>query len=134
MTIYPLQPTAELTHAPARAGARTGAAPSTDAGSLGQGLAALSQPLKLRLSRAPHERQLRDYGANVVLIEPLATMSAVEDFLFPRVYREAPAGESPNTPHGSLGKDKAEVRRLCPCTGWGEAQGSRLCMCGWGLS
>lgn len=81
------------------AGLRAGISqPNSEASSLGQGLAALGQPFKLRLSRAPHERQLRDYGTNVVLIEPLATMSAVEDFLFPRVHRDAPSGASPNSP------------------------------------
>ena len=73
------------THA-ARSGARSG-----DAGSLTSGLAALAQPFKLRLCRAPHEAALRDYSSNVVLIEPLATLSAVEDFLWPRVLRPAAA-------------------------------------------
>ncbi len=58
-----------------------------DVGSLTSGLAALAQPFKLRLCRAGHESQLRDYSSNVVLIEPLATISAVEDFLWMRVYR-----------------------------------------------
>lgn len=50
-----------------------------DPGSLQSGLAALAQPLKLRLSKAPGAPQsLRDYSSNVVLIEPLATMSAIE--------------------------------------------------------
>lgn len=78
-------------------------------------MAALGQPFKLRLARAPHERQLRDYTANVVLIEPLATMSAVEEFLYTRVHREGPAGESPSNPAlaraaAEADKDKAEVR------------------------
>ena len=46
-----------------------------DVGSLTSGLAALAQPFKLRLCRAGHESQLRDYSSNVVLIEPLATIS-----------------------------------------------------------
>ena len=62
---------------------------SGDGSSLSTGLAALTQPFKLRLSRSAHEDQLRDYGVNVVLIEPLATMAAVEDFLWPRVQRTA---------------------------------------------
>ena len=59
--------------------------------SLSSGLAALTQPFKLRLSRANHEKQLKDYAANVVLIEPLASMTAVEDFLWSKVYRSSPS-------------------------------------------
>ena len=50
-----------------------------DPGSLQSGLAALAQPFKLRLCRAPGAPpSLRDYSSNVVLIEPLATMAAIE--------------------------------------------------------
>ncbi|KAK9803385.1 hypothetical protein WJX72_003423 [[Myrmecia] bisecta] len=63
-----------------------------DSSSLSSGLAALTQPLKLRLCRAPQEKVLRDYSSNVVLIEPLATFNAVEDFLWPRVNRPNTAG------------------------------------------
>lgn len=58
-----------------------------DGSGLGAGLAALTQPLKLHLTRAPHEEQLRDYSMHTVLIEPLASVVAVEDFLWPRVMR-----------------------------------------------
>ena len=72
---------------------------STGSSSLGGQLAALMQPFKLKLCRAPGERTLRDYSANVVLIEPLATLTAVEDFLWPRVRRaEAPAPVAPVAP------------------------------------
>ncbi|KAI3765712.1 hypothetical protein L2E82_15754 [Cichorium intybus] len=50
-------------------------------------LGALSQPFKLRLCRAHGEKTLRDYSSNVVLIDPLASLAAVEDFLWPRVQR-----------------------------------------------
>ena len=53
------------------------------------GLAALTQPFKLRLARSEHEKQLKDYSHNVVLIEPLASMTAVEDFLFSKVFRSS---------------------------------------------
>jgi hypothetical protein len=29
--------------------------------------------------------QIKDYSTNIVLIEPLATVAAIEDFLFPRI-------------------------------------------------
>ncbi|KAK8629783.1 hypothetical protein V6N13_078611 [Hibiscus sabdariffa] len=54
---------------------------------LSSGLGALSQPFKLRLCRAPGEKSLRDYSSNIVLIDPLASLSAVEEFLWPRVQR-----------------------------------------------
>lgn len=58
---------------------------SAASSSLAAGLAALSNPLKIRLARCGDEAALRDYSSNHVLIEPLATMVQVEDFLFPRV-------------------------------------------------
>ena len=51
------------------------------------GLSALSQPLKLHLRRAQGDKSLRDYSSNIVLIDPLASLSAVEEFLWPRVAR-----------------------------------------------
>ncbi|KAK1370334.1 HECT-type E3 ubiquitin transferase [Heracleum sosnowskyi] len=54
---------------------------------LSSGLSALSQPFKLRLCRSQGEKSLRDYSSNVVLIDPLATLAAIEDFLWPRVQR-----------------------------------------------
>ncbi|XP_073148393.1 E3 ubiquitin-protein ligase UPL3 [Henckelia pumila] len=54
---------------------------------LSSGLSALSQPFKLRLCRAPGEKSLRDYSSNVVLIDPLASLATVEDFLWPRIQR-----------------------------------------------
>ncbi|XP_011088600.1 E3 ubiquitin-protein ligase UPL3 [Sesamum indicum] len=61
---------------------------------LSSGLSVLSQPFKLRLCRAQGEKGLRDYSSNVVLIDPLATLAAVEDFLWPRVQRSE-SGQKP---------------------------------------
>lgn len=71
------------------------------------GLAALSQPFKLNLARAPHEEQLRNYGGHTVLIEPLASMAAMEDFLWPRVQRSSAeaAREEANKASKNLPKD-----------------------------
>lgn len=74
--------------APARSNAGKGSA-----GSLSSGLAMLTQPLKLRLCRHSAERNLEEYSSNIVMIEPLATMSAIEDFLYPRVLRSASSQE-----------------------------------------
>ncbi|KAF6170779.1 hypothetical protein GIB67_015731 [Kingdonia uniflora] len=60
---------------------------------LSSGLSALSQPIKLRLCRAQGDKSLRDYSSNIVLIDPLASLAAVEDFLWPRVHRES--GQKP---------------------------------------
>lgn len=80
-----------------------------DGSSLSSGLAALTQPFKLRLARAEHEKQLKDYATNVVLIEPLASMTAVEDFLWSKVYRSSaspPPSAAPaaDMPHPATGR------------------------------
>ncbi|KAF5752015.1 E3 ubiquitin-protein ligase UPL3-like [Tripterygium wilfordii] len=72
---------------------------STGSARLSSGLSALSQPFKLRLCRAQGEKSLRDYSSNVVLIDPLASLAAVEDFLWPRVQR----GESGQKPLAAAG-------------------------------
>ncbi|GJU58363.1 E3 ubiquitin protein ligase UPL3 [Tanacetum coccineum] len=61
---------------------------------LSSGFGALSQPFKLRLCRAHGEKSLRDYSSNVVLIDPLASLAAVEDFLWPRVQRSESSQKS----------------------------------------
>ena len=58
---------------------------SDASGDLTAGLKLLAQPLKLRLMRDAGDTSIGDYGGNVVLIEPLATMNAVHDFLWPKV-------------------------------------------------
>ncbi|PSS25983.1 E3 ubiquitin-protein like [Actinidia chinensis var. chinensis] len=64
------------------------------------GLSALSQPFKLRLCRAQGEKSLRDYSSNIVLIDPLASLAAVEDFLWPRVQRSE-SGQKPSASAGN---------------------------------
>lgn len=68
---------------------------------LSSGLSALSQPFKLRLCRAQGEKSLRDYSSNIVLIDPLASLAAVEEFLWPRVERS----ESMSKPAVSSGNN-----------------------------
>ncbi|KAE8724707.1 E3 ubiquitin-protein ligase UPL3 [Hibiscus syriacus] len=77
---------------------------------LSSGLSALSQPFKLRLCRAQGEKSLRDYSSNIVLIDPLASLAAVEEFLWPRIQRSDTAqkpsasvgnSDSGNTPSGA---------------------------------
>ncbi|KAI3774287.1 hypothetical protein L1987_48836 [Smallanthus sonchifolius] len=76
---------------------------STGNARLSSGLGALSQPFKLRLCRAHGEKSLRDYSSNVVLIDPLASLAAVEDFLWPRVQRS----ESNQKPSGYVGNSES---------------------------
>ncbi|KAI7732092.1 hypothetical protein M8C21_029569 [Ambrosia artemisiifolia] len=76
---------------------------STGNARLSSGLGALSQPFKLRLCRAHGEKSLRDYSSNVVLIDPLASLAAVEDFLWPRVQRS----ESGQKPAGYVGNSES---------------------------
>ncbi|KAB2051161.1 hypothetical protein ES319_A12G037600v1 [Gossypium barbadense] len=81
---------------------------SSGSARLSSGLGALAQPFKLRLCRAPREKSLRDYSSNIVLIDPLASLAAVEEFLWPRVQRSDTSqklsvtvgnSESGNTPN-----------------------------------
>ena len=83
---------------------------SSGSARLSSGLSALSQPFKLRLCRAQGERSLRDYSSNVVLVDPLASLAAIEEFVWPRIQRSelgqkstVPAGnsESGTTPTGA---------------------------------
>ncbi|CAN8276728.1 unnamed protein product [Cochlearia groenlandica] len=78
----------------------------TGSARLSSGLSALAHPIKLRLCRAPGEKTLRDYSSNIVLIDPLASLAAVEEFLWPRVQRGEPAmkpaAPAGNTESGTL--------------------------------
>lgn len=61
------------------------------------GLRQLNQPLKLRLRGEPNLEsgdKLRHYSQHVVLIEPLATMGSVQDFLWDRVRPSGSTGGS----------------------------------------
>ncbi|KAG0473153.1 hypothetical protein HPP92_015010 [Vanilla planifolia] len=82
--------------------------PSRSAGGstrLSSGLSALSQPFKLRLCRAQGEKSLRDYSSNIVLIDPLASLAAVEEFLWPRIQR----GDSVQKTSGPAGSCDASA-------------------------
>ncbi|PIN19161.1 putative ubiquitin fusion degradation protein [Handroanthus impetiginosus] len=73
---------------------------SSGSARLSSGLGALSQPIRLRLCRAEGEETLRDFSSNVVLIDPLASLAAVENFLWPRVRRSEP-GQKPSASAGN---------------------------------
>ena len=49
------------------------------------GLSILAQPLKLRFLKLPTDMSLQDFPTSVVLINPLTTLSSLEEFLWPRV-------------------------------------------------
>ena len=106
-----------------RAGSRV-----QDVGSLTSGLQALAQPFKLRLCRGAHESQLRDYSSNVVLIEPLATISAVEDFLWMRVYRSPSSTAAGGADRGlSPGAAAAEAAPGAAARSAAAGRGSQVC-------
>ena len=65
---------------------RVGSVSDSGAGIAATSLAALGRPFKLCLKKDAGDKGLRDYSTNVVLVEPLASLSAVEDFLLPRVH------------------------------------------------
>uniref|UniRef100_A0A7N0T0D4 HECT-type E3 ubiquitin transferase n=1 Tax=Kalanchoe fedtschenkoi TaxID=63787 RepID=A0A7N0T0D4_KALFE len=75
---------------------------------LSSGLSALSQPFKLRLCRASGEKSLRDYSSNVILIDPLASLASVEDFLWHRVQR-SDSGAAPKSNSSTLDSDNASA-------------------------
>jgi E3 ubiquitin-protein ligase TRIP12 len=75
---------------------------------LTSGLSALAQPFKLRLCRAQGEKSLRDYSSNIVLIDPFASLAAVEEFLWPRIQRSEAASKpivvcANNSESGAMG-------------------------------
>ncbi|CAO2813746.1 unnamed protein product [Amaranthus hypochondriacus] len=88
---------------------------SGGSGRLSSGLSALSRPVKLRLCRASGEKSLRDYSNTVVLIDPLASLAAVEEFLWPRV-QQSDTGKKPSTPVGNSESEPspAEAVALSP--------------------
>ncbi|KAL9296334.1 hypothetical protein ACSQ67_022230 [Phaseolus vulgaris] len=93
---------------------------SSGSARLSSGLSALSHPFKLRLCRAQGEKSLRDYSSNVVLVDPLASLAAIEEFLWSRIQRSesgqkstVPAGhsESGTTPAGGGVSSPSTTRR-----------------------
>ncbi|XP_068646801.1 E3 ubiquitin-protein ligase UPL3-like [Aristolochia californica] len=91
---------------------------------LSSGLGALAQPFKLRLCRAQGEKNLRDYSSNVVLIDPLASLAAVEEFLWPRIQRgesgqkplSSPGNSEAGTKTGGAGASSPSTSTLAPCS------------------
>ncbi|KAE9593379.1 putative aminoacyltransferase, E1 ubiquitin-activating enzyme [Lupinus albus] len=67
---------------------------SSGSARLSSGLSALSHPIKLRLCRAQGEKSLRDYSSNIVLIDPLASLAAIEEFLWRRIQRSESSQKS----------------------------------------
>ena len=59
-------------------------------------LVGLIRPFKIRFKLAVNSTDgLSDYSNNVVLVEPFATLSAIEDFLYPRVHKPGSRPEAP---------------------------------------
>ena len=113
MRVQAADPDADLVHVGLSHQQRPGLPESTN------GLSVLARPFKLRLRRASGERaELKDYASNIILVEPLATLNAIEDFLYPRVHKP-PSG--PATPAGGApGSGAAPTRRSGRLTGGAE--------------
>ena len=74
----------------------------------GDGLSVLARPFKLRLARSAENKEgLRDYNSNIILVEPLATLNAIEDFLYPRVHKPAGTASTPDAGASGSGGDAA---------------------------
>jgi hypothetical protein len=80
-------PAAAVGSASSRSLGRSFSAGSYTGNTLSNGLAALMNPFKIRLEKHVQEKGLREYSSHYVLIEPLASLSAVEDFLWSKVSR-----------------------------------------------
>ena len=96
----------------ASSGAPSSLAPSANAGDPGLNL--LARPLKVRLKRASKcdATKVEDYGNSVVMIEPLAQLSAVEAFLYSRVKKKpVPAQQPPNASNASASAPNADANR-----------------------
>lgn len=85
---------------------------------LSSGLRQLLQPFKLCLRRASPTAgggELRDYSHHVVLIEPMATMASVQDFLWQRVQSRgtsAEGGDSSSRAAATAGRSGAVGREV----------------------
>lgn len=89
---------------------------SSGSARLSSGLGALAQPLKLRLCRAHGEKSLKDYSSNILLIDPLASLGAIEDFLWSRVQRSE-SGQKPLVAGNSdAGATASGAGAPSPCT------------------
>jgi E3 ubiquitin-protein ligase TRIP12 len=64
-------------------------------------LAGLVRPFKIRFKLCSDANDLSDYSSNVILVEPFATLSAIEDFLYPRVQKRTSRGAADSTPRRS---------------------------------
>lgn len=84
----------------------------TTVASVSSGLRQLAQPFKLRLRKTidSGSGSLRDYSHHVVLIEPLATMASVQEFLWPKV-RESERGSAANIGSSSRRNTQSRDRR-----------------------
>ncbi|MGA1739149.1 MAG: hypothetical protein ACO4AM_07710, partial [Candidatus Nanopelagicaceae bacterium] len=74
-------------------------------------LSGLVRPFKVRFKRESNDHQeLADYSNNVVLVEPFATLSAIEDFLYPRVHKSsgAPRRSARFSPPANMDEDMSE--------------------------
>jgi hypothetical protein len=99
---------------------------SDASGDLTAGLKLLAQPMKLRLAREAGETALSDYSSNVVLIEPLATLKAVQDFLWSKVCHpaaDAPAAHTPGLAEAAAAVAAAAAAAAAAVAG-GERSGS----------
>jgi len=69
----------------------------------------LSKPLKVTLQRGQLKDAMSDFGAHILIVEPLATLSALENFLLPRVYMKGLRSENSAREYDALTQDDCEV-------------------------
>jgi len=75
----------------------------------GSGIKFLAKPFKLRLERSPDEKILSDFSTNIVGIEPLASVAAVEKFLWDKIQPAVDIKEEHNDTTDNGDDDDDEV-------------------------
>lgn len=70
---------------------------SNDGNGYGSGIKYLTRPFRLRLCRAEGEEGLTDFSSNSIGIEPLASIRAIEDFLWEKIKPTADQAEHDNS-------------------------------------
>ena len=73
----------------------------------GYALHTLTQPIKLRLQRCEGDdgKGVKEHSPAIILIEPLATLRAVDSFLWPRVQIPNESKSSEGTPAEDKGRE-----------------------------
>jgi len=70
------------------------------------GLKVLTQPFKLKLQRIDEDESslLKDYSENLIMVEPLASIQSIENFLWPKISSQPQPSEKSKSKSKTGGK------------------------------